>query len=131
MDIYATYATDEDAEVNGVWQHLGDANLLIARANNPRYARMLTSLAEKHQLALDKGDDDSDALSNKLLIDVFAETILLGWENVSYNGESLPYTLENARKVLAHKDFRREVARLAESIDAYRVKVEEAQAKNL
>jgi hypothetical protein len=130
MDIYATYATDENAEINGVWQKLGDAELLIARANNPRYARALTTQAEKHQAELDKGDEDADALSNKLLVDVFAETLLLGWKNVSYNGESLPYTPENARKVLAHKDFRREVARLAESIDAYRIKTEEAQVKN-
>jgi len=58
------------------------------------------------------------------MIDVMAETILLGWSGVSFKGVDMPYTLDNAKTLLAVKDFRKHVAGLADQMDAYKVKAE-------
>jgi hypothetical protein len=130
MDIFNTFATDDSLETNGVWQKLGDAEFLIARANNRAYARMLGRAVEQNSMVLDGENDESAKLSESVMAEVFAKTILLDWKNVSYQGKPFPYSEENARKALQHRDFRREIARLSEGIEAYRAKVEEKQAKN-
>jgi hypothetical protein len=130
LDIFAAYAMDENAEINGVWQPLGDAEFLIARANNRNFARALAARVEKEQEKLDRQDEAADKLSDEIWASVYAETVLLDWRGVTYKGKPLPYSKANACKVLAHRDFRREITKLAESLDAYRAKVEETQIKN-
>ena len=51
--------------------------------------------------------------------EAMAETILLGWENLSYQGELLPYSKENAMKLLAIRSFRDDITRLSEQGSAY------------
>lgn len=130
LDIFASYATDDNAELNGSWQQLGEGSLLIARSGNRNYVRLLTSKVEQNQQLLDKQDDAAEKLSDDIMAEVFAQTILLGWSGIQYQGKDFPYTKENAKKALLHKDFRREVDRLAENVDAYRMKVEGEQVKN-
>ncbi|MDR0576179.1 MAG: hypothetical protein LBI87_01235 [Candidatus Accumulibacter sp.] len=131
MDIFETFATDENAEVYGAWQKIGDAEFLIARTNNFNYGRLLTSLVECHRAALEANDEASDKLSNELMAEVFAETILLDWKGVSYQGHDLPYNKSNAKMVLLLKDFRAEVKKRADDLAAYRVKAEAEQVKKL
>ena len=130
LDVFATYATDENAEINGAWQKLGDAELLIARSNNRKYSKTLLAKWEQNQAKLSADDDASAKLDDELIVESFADAILLGWRNVSYQGAEMPYSKDNAKVLLRHKDFRREVARLADSIEAYRAKIEDAQVKN-
>lgn len=130
MDIFEQYATDETKEVEGTWVDDGDAELLIARAGNRRYTKKLLKLYDRHKKALDRKDDAADALSDNILIEVLSETILLGWKNITLKGEPLPYTPENAQKLLAIKDFRKRVMDLSDDFDAYKVKEEADQAKN-
>lgn len=130
LDVFATYATDENAELNGVWQPHLDSSLLIARAGNTRYLRVMSEKFEANQQLLDSKDEKAEALSNQLMAEIYAETILLGWKDLGYQGKELAYSRENAVMILKHKDFRRVVANLADKIDAYRAKTEEAQVKN-
>ena len=63
-------------------------------------------------------------------VELMAETILLGWQDVAYMGAPIEYSKENARKLLAIRDFRAEVAKFADSIEYFRLKVEDEQVKN-
>ena len=131
MDVFRQFATNEDQENTGVWREMGgDAKLLIARSGNRAYGRMITKLYEQHQQALEIKGDSAEALSDKIMIEVIAKTILLGWEGVEYKGKPLEYNLENAQLLLAVKDFRRHVTKLSEDIDQYRVKEEEAAGES-
>lgn len=130
MDVFAQYATDETKEVEGVWRQMGDAKLLIARSGNKKYARALAKVIEDNQAALEVNDDAAEALNTKVLVDVMADTVLLGWENLSFKGTVLEYTKVNARVVLAVKDFRVAVNRLATDIDAYKAAQEAKTEKN-
>lgn len=130
MDIFNTYATDETAEKDGVWVEIGDAKFLVARSGNPKYSKKLSKLYERNRKLLEAKDDNADRLSEELMTTVLAETILLGWEGVKFKGENLAYSTENAKMVLAFKDFRKQIVQAADDFEAYKVKQEEEQEKN-
>lgn len=130
LDIFSKYETDESAEANGVEVPLGTAKLLIARVGNPNYTKKLTSLVERHKVALDIEGPEADALNEKLLVETIADTILLGWSGVcDREGKEFPYSKDNARKALAMKDFRQDVMKLASDMEAYKVKAEAEAGK--
>lgn len=130
LDIFAKYATDPDREVEGEWFDLDEgARVLVARSGNRRYAKLLSKLYERHRKVLELGTDESEGRSEEIMIDVMAETILLGWEGITYRGKELTYSVENAKKLLGHRDFRRTINTFAEDMTAYLVKLEADQGE--
>ena len=130
LDIFSQYATDESLENNGTWFDIGSgAKLLIARSGNSQFAKALTKAVERSRKVLDMNDDTAEAKSNEIMVDVMARTILLGWENVSFKGQALEYSADNAKKLLAIKDFRRIVSNFADDVDAFKFKEEAAQGE--
>lgn len=130
LDIFAQYATDETLENNGTWFELGaGAEVLVARAGNRKYGKLLTKEVERARKVLDLADDVAEAKSDEIMVDVLANTILLGWKGLQYKGEAIEYSVENAKKLLAHKDFRKAVAQFADDVEAYKIKEEQAQGK--
>lgn len=128
MDIFAAFATDEKAEVEGVEFDLSaTAKVRVARAGNERYLAELRKVLDQHQMALDSNDDAANALAQKLTIDVMAKTILVGWSGLSFQGKSVDYSVEMAKTLLGVKDFRKKIEAFSNSMEAYRVKAEEAQ----
>jgi hypothetical protein len=130
VDIFSTYAVNEDKEQNGTWMEVGDAKLLVARAGNKAYIKMLGKDVERNQKALDRKDDAADALSDKIMVDVLATTILLGWENVSFKGKPIEYSKDNAKMLLGFKEFRREVMKLADDFASFKAEQEAEEVKN-
>lgn len=130
LDIFAQFATDENAESSGVWREIGGgAELLIARLGNRQYGKLLNKVFEANKKVLDLGDDVADKKSDELMVEVLAKTVLLGWKNVSFKGEVLEYSVEKAKMLLSIKDFRRQVTQLADEMDAYRAKEEQEQGE--
>ena len=130
MDIFQQYATNETTEVEGSWQDVGDARFLVARSGNRKYIKKLIKLAERNKKTLDRKDDEADKLSDSIMIDVLAETILLGWEGVSFKGAPMLYSVENAKILLAVKDFRKIIGELSDDFESYKADKEEAEVKN-
>jgi len=130
LDIFSAYATDENLENHGSWFKLGgDARVLVARTGNRAYAKSLTKHVELQRATLDLGGDAAEAASDQIMVEVIAESILLGWENISFKGADLPYSIENAKTVLAVKDFRKVIVGFADSSEAYKAKLEADQGK--
>lgn len=130
LDIFLEFATNEDAENNGVWRSIGKgAELLIARAGNDAYSRAVSTLVDEHREVLDMKNDAATAKSTEIMIQVLAETILLGWKGIVFKGQPMEYSVENAKKLLAVRDFRLMVQRLSDESAAYRAKLEEEQGK--
>lgn len=130
MDIFNAFATDEHKELHGTWMPFGDMSLLIARAGNRAYVKMLGKEVQENQKALDLNDEAAEALSDQIMTKVAAGTILLGWKNLQYQGAELEYSKENAETVLAHRDFRREVFKLSEDVNAFKLKKQAEDVKN-
>lgn len=132
FDLFDEFATDVSLEENGAWVvYRGATRFLIARANNEAYGKALTSVLEANSEALGRGDEASDALSKKLMREIMAETLLLGWENVKYKGQiDVPYSKETAVALLEHNDFRLWVKRQSEMRDRFKATLVEEAAKN-
>lgn len=130
MDIFSTYAVDEDKELNGTWRTIGDSKFKVARSNNENYVKLLAKKVEENREVLERGDEEARSLDRKIIIDIMAEAILLDWQNVTYKGAGMPYSKDNAKELLAHREFRREIARMSDEFSAYKAKLEEEAVKN-
>lgn len=127
MDIFAAFATDEKLEAEGKWFPLSKtAKIRVARSGNQAYVQALRAKMKEAQLDLSSGDE-ADQLAEEILTDVMAETLLLGWEGLSYQGKPVSYSKEMARTLLKVKDFRKKVVALSENFEAFRLQAEEAQ----
>jgi hypothetical protein len=114
LNVFTEYATNEKAEIEGTIMEVGEAKLTIARIGNKKYSRKLSKLYERNRKLLERKDDSADALSDKIMIEVLSETILLGWEGIDdEDGKPMPYSKENAVKLLGLKDFRKVIMELA------------------
>lgn len=130
FDVFTEYATDETLENQGTWFPLGGkARVLVARNGNRAYAKALTSKVNEHQKALDLGDEAADLLSEKIMIEVMADTILLGFENLAFKGKAISYSRDTAIELLKVKDFRRRIVEFSDTVSAYRAKLEAEQGE--
>lgn len=130
FDVFAEFATDPVKEVAGTWFDLGKgARILVARADNWKHNAALQSALELHSEALGTKDQAAHDLSQKVMAEVFAKAILLNFEGMFYQGQPLPYSFDNALKLLAHQDFRVLVGKKASQFDAYKAHAEAEQGK--
>lgn len=128
MDIFETYATDETAEVEGRWFPLDKkTKVLVARTGNANYTRVIRQRMKDAQIDVEDQSDDNEKLVTDLIVETMAETILLGWKGLSMKGEDLAYSRANAMKALSVKGFRNRISGIADKLDSFRVKEEEAQ----
>lgn len=128
MDIFATFASDEKAELEGQWFPLSKtAKVLVARSGNVNYVTALRKTMDKYQMDLSTGGPESEHLAEQALVEVMASTILLGWEGLSFQGKPAAYTPEMAKTMLRVKDFRKKISGFADSFEAFRVKAEVEQ----
>jgi len=88
--VYDVFATDKEAEESGIKLNYGDFSFLIARAGgaNKRFQNLLEKRLAPHQRALQAGLMD-ERHARKILIECFAETVMLGWDGVT-DREGMP-----------------------------------------
>lgn len=125
MDL-STMETNLDKEVEGVWHRVdSETEVLVARYGNPNFEKALQKLLASLPNA-PKGtrlNKTQDKEYEEGLTKIIAETILLGWRGMKYNGDVVPYTVEKAVEFLLSpklKDFREYVLRLAMDAKYYR-----------
>lgn len=112
MGLRKTFKTDAAKEVAGVEipvavnEHNGKPiTITISRMSrsNKRYTKALEEATRPHSAAIANETLDNE-LGNKLLREVFVDTVLLGWSNlpksdltgVDTDTEELPFSRENA-----------------------------------
>lgn len=125
MDVFASYATDEVAEVEGRWFPLDKkTKVLVARTGNPNYLKAIRQRMKDAQVDTEDQSDENEKLVSDLVVETMAETILLGWKSLTMKGEDLPYSKANAIKVLSVKGFRTRISSIADKLDSFKVKEE-------
>lgn len=104
MSLYKIFKTNNSLEVKGVWIEYGEEppiRFRIARAggSNKAFAKRLDQLTRPVRKLL-ANNALSDERANEIYQEAFIQTVLLEWENVTdENGNELPLTFENAKKV--------------------------------
>lgn len=90
MALRKTFLTDKKLEADGVEipvainEYNGEPVLIhISRMGtvNKRYTKALDAATKPHQSAIQNGSMDND-LARKLVMSVFADTVILGWSNL-------------------------------------------------
>jgi len=130
IDLFRAFATDEVAEVKGAAvtiEGFGSRVWNIARSNNEEYNKLFMKLyAEKQAIIDDRSDEAAKARAEQagkdVVLECWAKTILVGWEGeVTFNGEKLVYSPENAKKLLAVSELFRRFAAKANDFATYRI----------
>lgn len=133
MDILKMFSTDLTAEVAGIWSPLAiGVEVLVARNGTRAYSRDITREVEKYSLALEGKNEESDLVSEAIMVDVMSRHILLDWKGFSdAEGNEVPYSKAEAKKYLACKDFRKKITSIADDMSRFKAKQEVATAANL
>jgi hypothetical protein len=107
MSLYSQFQTDQKLEKEGILLEYGTnskgdpVRFRISRAggSNQHYAKRLEVLAKPLRRQLQTETADVAALE-RLLRQVYAETIVLGWEGVEdEHGNELSFSVENCKKL--------------------------------
>lgn len=145
FDIFSQFATDPKLELEGRWTTIGPAatnhpdgtpdadtapQVLVARSGNKRHGRIVSKLYDANRQLLDQKTDAANAKGEEITVESMAKAILLDWKNLAYQGEILPYSYENAKKLLAVKDFRALINKHAEAFAEYKLDQEVEDEKN-
>lgn len=141
MDIFATFATDEAAEEAGVVHFLVagktdpavDPWIKVARIGNTAYNKKIAKTYEALQVqkkAERLSSDEMEIRSKNGMIEAYAETVLMGFGNLEFQGKALPPGKESHMTFLRVKDFLELVANKAAEVEHYRLQDREAAAGN-
>lgn len=110
MALRKTFLTDKKLEADGVEvpvainEYNGEpVTITISRMGtvNKRYTKAIDNATKPHQSAIQNGSMDND-LARKLVQGVFADTVLLGWNNLpasDLNGHDLDWAAEESGRV--------------------------------
>lgn len=107
------------------------ANLcvLVAERDNPKHRAALARLQIDNIEKLRKGGEEAKAAHDALIVRATAEAILLDWRNLDDDqGQPLPYSADNAEKLLADPalwPFRNFVEDVSATVRGYVAKAEE------
>lgn len=131
MDVAKLFGTDKDAEQEGVWIEFGSdgARVLIARQGNPRYQETIRRLRRPY--ANFRAGQIPEAIALEIFRKVTAETVLLGWEGITLDGKPLPYSYDNALKLITdYPDFHEMVTTASSNLANFQIEVDEERAGN-
>ena len=124
--LYDRFKTDQTLEVSGKWLDYGKyGKLRVARAGgaNTRFSQTLEFKTREYREEIDDGTIDMD-LANTLMIETFAESVILDWEDViGEDGKEIPFSSENVTKLFTDMpDFWANVREKASSMNTYKNK---------
>lgn len=130
MDINK-FKLDEKLEVEGVWKELGDgARVKVAASNNPAFRELFRKKTEPYTDAIRRGLLDEET-SQRIMVEVMAETILIEISGFTDQGKELKSNLENKVRLLKdYRPFRDMIASIADQMENFKKKEEEKALGN-
>jgi hypothetical protein len=129
------FGTDLELEKEGVWvELLKDVLVKVRPLGNDRYLRLVEKLKSKHSAAYRSGTIDPE-IDRNIQIRAVAKEVLVDWKGVEDpdTGEELPYSYDNAKRLLSDKRIKRFGIRVIEASaeqETFRQYEEEETEKN-
>lgn len=137
--LYSQFTTDTKLERDGILLEYGTASngqpitIRIARAGgaNAQYLKRMEALVKPYRRQIQTETIDPKVV-DKLVRQVYAETVVLGWENVeSRDGQPLPYSRDNCLKLFDDlPDLFLDIQEQAQRAALFRTELREADAGN-
>lgn len=139
MSLYKQFTTDNKLEREGILLEYGVASngqpitIRIARAggSNAQYQKRMEVLVKPYRRQIQTETIDSKQVE-KLIRQVYAETVVLGWENVEdAEGNPLTFSKENCLKLFDDlPDLFLDIQEQAQRAALYRAEIREAASGN-
>lgn len=139
MSLYKQFKTDNSLEKEGILLEYGENSkgkpiaIRIARAGgaNKAYEKRMEIRVKPYRRQI-QNEIIETALVEKIIKEVYAETIVLGWENVEdENGNDMEFSVENCLKLFDDlPDLFRDIQEQSQRAALFRQEVREADAKN-
>lgn len=139
MGLYSSYKTDESLETAGIALVVGENDagkkicIKIARAGgaNKAFQRVLAAKTRPYRRQIDQ-NTMSNSVMESLICEVYADTVVLDWENVEdEQGNPMDCTRENIIKLFTDlPDLFADVRAGAADSSAFRAEILEAVVKN-
>lgn len=139
MNLYKQFQTSADLEKRGIYLAYGENSagapirFLIARAGGANDAFMKAMEAKVKPLRRQIQNETLElAQIEKLTMEVYCRTVVLGWENVEdANGNPLTFSYENALKLFTDlPDLYKDIQEQAQRSALFRAGLLEADAGN-
>lgn len=139
MSLFRLFKTNPNLEREGVLLEYGENSkgkpigIRIARAGgaNVQFQKRLDVLVKPYRRQIQTETIDSKQIE-KLMRQVYAETVVLGWENVEdENGDELTFSVDNCVRLFdALPDLFSDIQEQAGKAALFRAELLEAEAKN-
>jgi|GEM_PF-1680540 len=132
-DIGALERVDPRKVEDGVWvPYKADIRFRVAKLDNARHTARRRELQQSDQYRLRlRSPATAEEANRELGVQLVAETILLDWEHVELDGVALPFTVENAMRVLTDfPDVLAFIVAVASDSQTYRLRTDEDGAGN-
>ena len=100
--IYDVFETDESLEAKGIRVRIADSVFIVARAggSNERFRKVAEAKTRPLRRRIETNTIEAEEL-NRVMAEIFAESVLLGWENVTQrDGTPLTFSRDNVVKLL-------------------------------
>lgn len=134
QDIFTMFAVDKQKVLEGVEYTIGGTTFKIARAGNTNFNGEfqvgIAGLLEKFPSEEAQKTQEYKDAAREIWLSSLANHILVGWDQVMYQGEVLAYSYENAKKLLAHDDFAEAILKVASDRTRYLPSLTKADEKN-
>lgn len=139
MSLYSQFKTDGSLEKEGILLEYGTTadgkpiSIRIARAGgaNRQYEKRMEAEVKPYRRMI-QNETIENAVIQRILKKVYAETIVLGWENVQGpDGKDIPFNVENCMKLFEDlPDLFRDIQEQSQRAALFRAEIREADAKN-
>ena len=128
MDPNKVFAIDPALANDGKWFDYRDGSRVrVARLNNDKFRKIVRMKLKPYGMVRNVPDQVMDDVTCRAM----AESILLGWDGFTSNGQPLTYSTETAHQLLkALPDFRDEISQFATAFEEYVKEGQEEQEKN-
>lgn len=114
MDLSKSFGVDKRSAEEGKWFDLENGGRVkVAKLGCPAFKAEVQRLQKPH-LAVLQSSMDSTELLDKITITAMSRTVLVDWDNISMDGESLEYSSEKAKEIMTlFPDFREVISSLS------------------
>ncbi len=131
-------AIDLDLANQGTWANYGGVKFLVRRHSADEPSTLRSKLVMEHMDTIQGlGPDSEEAkkLQDQIEVQVLAESVLIGWENLEDDdGNPIEFSVEKAKEILADKrfgDLRTAINNHSFSREHYQRKAEKAVAESV
>lgn len=107
------HITDNDKVINGVWVAIGgNAKIKVSSVDNPQFKRRIKQVLEEHEMTIAMGGLEA-AEDLHLITEIYADTVLLDWQNIYFGSDTktseLAFNRKNALMALRESKYFRDI----------------------